>query len=212
MKFITITVIALMLVSCAGELKRDAAISGEYFSGEFVYFADAANFVSCATGARFAVSNAGAYIDAERGYMALNVEPQQYVFIEFIGHITQQPKLEGEGQESVVVIDSLIGFGQADGCNPEYILTGVYEAVSRDSKRILRIKPDFSYTESKFSSSESAQESDGRWFLSAEMEFVLIQREPHTQDSISTFEVVTPQHALAKNSGGEPLVFTKVYL
>lgn len=212
MRFIAITIIMFMLASCAGELKRDAVMSGEYFSGEFVYFADAANFVSCATGARFAVSNAGAYIEAERGYMSLNVEPQQSVYIEFIGHIAQEPKMEGDGMESVVVIDSLIGFDRADGCNPEYILTGVYEAVSRDSKRILHIKSDFSYTESKFSNSESAQESSGRWFLSAEMEFVLMQREPHTQDSVSTFEVVTPQQALAKNSGGEPLVFTKVYL
>lgn len=210
--YLIIIATILGLTSCVSQMKRDAVRQDKFFGGEFIYFADAATFVDCVTGARLPVSNAGAYLETERRYSSLGVAPAEAVYVEFIGHLAQEPKMEGEGTNRVVVIDSLLGFDRTVGCDPDGIIAGVYETVSRDGKRILRLKPDYSYTESMFYTSEASQECTGSWFRSARMEVVLMQQTPHSEDSVFMFEVVPPQKALTRNSGGEPLVYTKVYL
>lgn len=203
---------SVLVCACAvfGSCSKTTPPTKEYYEGEFVYFADAASITDCATGMRIPICNDGDYLKAERKYTSFETHGEP-VFINFYGRRVLRQSMEGDKMQVMMAIDSLIGFDQTVMCNPEAMLVGIYEGKTPDNKYLVRLKPDYTYTQSIFTlDSDGEQISSGRWYLCASAELVLIQQTPTAESS--TFEVVRAQNALVKNSGGKPLVLTKVYI
>lgn len=197
-----------MLLGSCSVAKKDVPTK-QYYAGEFVYFADAASIVDCATGVRTPVSNDGEYLEAERQYSSLGAHGQP-VLVEFFGHRTIQKSMEGDRNETALVIDTLIGFDHGALCNPTAMVVGIYEGTTPKGKYLLRLKSDYTYTQSIFVKNDGEVISSGVWYLCSQAEMVLRQELPVAE--ASTFEIVPAQEALVKNSGGKPLVLVKVYL
>ena len=103
----------------------------------------------------------------------------------------------------------LVTLDRTRRCDPQRLLAGVYEARTNTGRRLLRLKPDYTFSETQFT--ESGEEtSAGRWWRSAELELVLEETSPGTSEQ--SFQLIPPQEALTRNSGGGPLVYKKVYL
>lgn len=202
-----ISVCSLLLGSCSGS--NSAPPSKEYYAGEFVYFADAASMRDCATGERIAVSNEEDYLSAEREYSSLAAHGEA-VMIEFFGRRVEEQSMEGDRMIPKLVIDSLIGFDQTVLCNPDALVAGIYEGKTPEGKYLVRMKADYTYTQSLFATGRGEQVSSGRWYMCASSQIVFIQDTP--EYAASTFEFIPAQQTLAKNSGGKPLILIKVYL
>jgi|28_taG_2_1085356.scaffolds.fasta_scaffold00020_136 putative lipoprotein len=77
--------------------------------GEFVYFADAATFITCGGEETYPVAMEGAYPIAERGYLDAQAEPMASVVAVLDGEIVERDGMEG-GRRDMLVIDRLAGF------------------------------------------------------------------------------------------------------
>jgi uncharacterized lipoprotein YbaY/heat shock protein HslJ/uncharacterized lipoprotein NlpE involved in copper resistance len=73
--------------------------------GEFVYMADTAAFTECESQKRFTVAQEGDYLSLERAYTKQRSQPGANLLVTFDGHLALRPKLEGEGNEEVIVVD-----------------------------------------------------------------------------------------------------------
>ncbi|MEM1428856.1 MAG: YbaY family lipoprotein [Pseudomonadota bacterium] len=72
--------------------------------GLFRYMADAALFEECLTGRSYPVAMEGAYIDAERGYLALDgLEAGAPVFAVLEGRLAMRPAMEGPDRMHLVI-------------------------------------------------------------------------------------------------------------
>ena len=73
-------------------------------TGMFRYMADAALFEECLTGRSYPVAMEGAYIDAERAYLALEGRaPGEPVFAVLEGSLAMRPAMEGPDRTHLVV-------------------------------------------------------------------------------------------------------------
>lgn len=201
----------LFLVGCAGGNNQSVDDRPPFFTGRFVYFADAAVITDCATAVRLPVSMSGSFIAAQQAYSELQPEMGEAIFVEFFGRIVDQPAMEGDGMERAFVIDSLIGFDRNRDCDPEWIVSGLYDSHD-DGRRILRLSPDYTFTETLFDldSGKSLAEWTGYWRRTAELELVLETRLP--EPALAKFQIIPAQESLSRNDGNKPLVFKKVYL
>lgn len=182
---------------------------GEFFSGMFARHDGGAVLTDCATGVTVPVSDESAYPSLEAKYLRTASDPGEAVYVELQGRIGSRPRPEGEGTESVVIVDSLVTLDRTRRCGSQRLLAGVYEARTNTGRRLLRLKPDYTFSETQFT--ESGEEtSAGRWWRSAELELVLEETSPGTSEQ--SFQLIPPQEALTRNSGGGPLVYKKVYL
>lgn len=207
----SILIFLLFVSACGGGTRKNAIDQPPFFTGRFVYFADAAVITDCATGVRLPVSMTGSFIRAQEAYAALEPAMGEAIFVEFRGRIVEQPAMEGERMERAFAIDSLIGFDRNRDCDPEWMVAGVYDS-NTDGRRMLRLRPDYTFTETLFDieSGRSLGEWSGRWWRNAELELVLETETP--QPAVSTFEIIPAQESLTRNDGNKPLVFKKVYL
>lgn len=193
---------ALMLTSCGMSDISDK----EYYSGPFVYFADAASMVDCATGERIAISNDGEYLEVERAYTQLNT-PTQEVYIEFFGRRIMAEPMEGDKLIPTLVIDSLICFDRTMMCRTEQMLVGIYDADMPEGRYELHMKADYTYTQIYFPKGRGEVSTSGRWYRNAAAELVLSQQSPKAEKI--RFEIIPAQYTIVKNSGGKPLIFIR---
>ena len=202
----------LLLTACLGgnTAKETAAAAAEppFFSGGFIYFADAALFTDCATAVRLPVSKAGAYIDAETAYLEFEPEMGEAIYVEFRGHIGEQPRMEGEGNERAFVIDSLIGFDRTRQC-PQWVLAGVYDAPLKNGRQVLFLRPDYTFTEAVYDALtvEPTAEYTGRWWRNAALELVLAAETPAPDLSVWTIDPTG--ESLTRNGAKKPKTFTR---
>ena len=199
----------LLLLIAATSCRSEKNSRGEFFSGMFTCYANQATFTDCATGMTVPVCSEGAYSSLEQRYFRTISDPTEAVYVELRGRMNQQPRREGDGMESVMTIDSLITLDRTIQCNPQYLLVGVYEAQTDQGRRLLRLKPNYEFTETKFTAN-GEESSSGRWWRSAELELVLEERSPGMSEQ--SFQLIPPQETLSRNSGEGPLVYKKVYL
>lgn len=193
------------MMSCRSE--KDSL--GEFFSGMFICDAHQATFTDCATGMAVSVCSEGVYSSLEQRYFRTIPDPSEAIYIELRGHMNQQPREDGNGLENMLVVDSLITLDRTVQCNPQYLLVGVYEAQTVQGKRLLRLKPNYEFTETRFTE-KGAEDFSGRWWRSAELEVILEERSPGTSEQ--SFQLIPSQETLTRNSGEGPLVYKKVYL
>jgi copper homeostasis protein (lipoprotein) len=84
--------------------------------GMYRYMADAALFAECLTGRSFPVATEGDNIALERGYLEARSEPGETILVSLTGRIASRPKMEGDGQELVVVPERFGSFWPGETC------------------------------------------------------------------------------------------------
>jgi copper homeostasis protein (lipoprotein) len=75
-------------------------------TGAFTYMADAALFVECRTGIQLPVAMTEGYLPLERAYMEWRAEPLDPMVVRIRGWVEEQPAMEGDGREEVLVVES----------------------------------------------------------------------------------------------------------
>jgi copper homeostasis protein (lipoprotein) len=86
-------------------------------TGVFRYMADAATFSICLTGRSYPVAMEGAYIDAERAYLAIeDRDPGEAVLAVLEGTLAMRPAMEGPDRTHLV-IDRFSRFAPGDTCD-----------------------------------------------------------------------------------------------
>ncbi len=82
----------------------DPFADGVPLAGLFRYMADAARFTECFTGTSFPVAQEKDYLALERAYLAAR-NPGAPLYVTLAGHLAERPPMEGEGLETVLVVD-----------------------------------------------------------------------------------------------------------
>ena len=173
MKNLFYIVLFAALVSCGGQKRPDRPVPANFFSGEFVYFADAAVFYDCATGEKYPVAMRSDYIKAERGYMEMKPEMGERVYMSFHGHVEYLPGMEDGTRERTMVIDSFTGFNRGEKCAPQYSLSGVYQSEGGGIKSSLRLRIDYTFTEITYDNDGVESTREGTWGMASKLELVL---------------------------------------
>lgn len=116
-----------------------------FFSGEFLYFADAAVLKDCATGSTLPVSADGEYLKTERQFISMDRVPETPVHIEFMGRRIIEPSMEEGRIQTAYVIDELLLMKADRRCHNDRLLTGIYDAGTPASGTTYRLTlhPDY---------------------------------------------------------------------
>lgn len=120
-----------------------------YFSGDFMYFADAPTFKDCVTEAVLPVAMKGVYKDVEKKYQKLKLNDPEGVYCEVMGYLINKPAGE-EGHPQQLVITSLIQFDRTSACHIGNVTNCTYVTESPDEKNpteqiSLVLKPDYTF-------------------------------------------------------------------
>lgn len=86
--------------------------------GLFTYFADSARLVECVTGKSWRVAQKIDYLALERAYTAENKAGRPALVI-LEGHLAMEPRLEGKGDEEVLVVDHFDKLGNSESCDED---------------------------------------------------------------------------------------------
>jgi uncharacterized lipoprotein YbaY/heat shock protein HslJ len=92
----------VVMVRVAGAAEPEAATATPML-GEFTYFADAARFVDCRTGADYPVAMEGDYLALERAYLAGRSEPQAPLVVTLDASVASREGMEGGAVDSLIV-------------------------------------------------------------------------------------------------------------
>ena len=104
-----------------------------------------------------------------------------------------------------LVVDRLIAFGEAGGCDWQYQLSGVYESDDPRHRQGLRLRPDRTFLLTRFGDGTESH-TTGSWGLASEL-VLLLDCEAGSRMS---FQLIPDRQALL--SDDRTLSFTKVYL
>lgn len=80
------------------------------FEGDFIYFADSANFSNYATTKSYPVAMEGAYLDVEKAYTAFNFAEPMKVYLQVEGYLENRPGMEDGTTNETLIITKMIGF------------------------------------------------------------------------------------------------------
>jgi copper homeostasis protein (lipoprotein) len=112
----------IFLASGCGTLLQESDMAAERkgtsMTGLFRYMADAALFSDCATGETFPVAMEKDYLALERAYLASPREPGGPLRVDLVGYFAQRPPMEGEGLETVLVVERFEAIYPDGDCPP----------------------------------------------------------------------------------------------
>lgn len=214
----TLLYIALigLFASCGSGRRMNEPVAANYFSGDFAYFADAANFFDCATGERFPVSNQGEFILAQQKYMEMNPEMGERIFITFKGHIEYLPSMEeSQGKIRTIIIDSLMSLSRSEKCEENYSPVGVYQSEGEGIKSVLRMRGDYTFTEIEYDKDGAETTWEGTWGMASKLQLVLEYNDGEEMQEV--FEYIPGRESLVRavekrNKADKTLIYKKVYL
>lgn len=216
MRTLLYIVLISLFASCGSERRTNEPIPANYFSGDFTYFADVANFYDCATKKMFPVANLGEFIVAQRKYMSMNPEMAEKIFITFRGHIEYLLSMEeSQGEIKTIIIDSLISMSRTEQCDENYYPVGVYQSEGEGIKSVLRIRGDHTFTETEYNKHGVETTEEGTWGMASKLELVLDYESEMEKQEL--FEYIPARESLVKNinkrnKADKALVYKKVYL
>ena len=184
----SLTVAWLLFAVCSD---RNTELAPDYFSGEIAGTSDSLVFRDCATSVDYLLSEKGAYraVAARYGRLA---------------HLDSDTVSAGSAVRRLVV-DRLIAFGEAGGCDWQYQLSGVYESDDPRHRQVLRLRPDRTFLLTRFGDGTESH-TTGSWGLASEL-VLLLDCEAGSRMS---FQLIPDRQALL--SDDRTLSFTKVYL
>jgi copper homeostasis protein (lipoprotein) len=88
--------------------------------GMYSYMADAGLFQECRTGWRLPVAQVGDNAALEAGYIKAHREPRETLLVSLEGTITIRPKIEGEGNQSSLIVEHFDQIWPGETCGPSY--------------------------------------------------------------------------------------------
>ena len=89
---------------------------GIEMSGIYSYYADIGQFSECNTGKTYFVATEEDNANLEAEYLRIKKEPNEKIFVKITGYFKIIPKIEGRGNEEVLVVSKLIGFDINSKC------------------------------------------------------------------------------------------------
>lgn len=169
-------------------------IAPEYFfSGEFIYMADAAVLKETATNTNIPVAMEEHYPEAEKMYTDLKPAQGQGIYSEFLGFLKQKGEDE-EGPDNQLVITKVITMDKSKKASSG-LLTGTYSTADQN----LVVNPDHTYV----LSSTTGESEKGNWYLTIQDVIVFTAGNGHT-----IMDVNLPRKEL-KTRDDIPVVFKK---
>lgn len=151
-----------------------------YFSGDFMYFADAPTFKDCITGVVFPVAMQGAYKEVEKKYLHLKLNDPEGVYCEVMGFLKVKPEGE-EGHPEQIVITSLIRFDRTAACHTGIVTDTTYTTYipgEKDTKYkiTLSLLPDYTFRSDTIhmDTKEVSPEVKGTWWRTSDENIVLL--------------------------------------
>ena len=209
--FVWLCLFAAGTTGCQVGLKKSEPLTANFFAGEFVCIGDAAVFYDCLTGVHYPVAAEADYPAAEKGYMALGPEPGERVGVNFRGHLEYLPSTEqGAGRVRTMVIDALIGFDRSGSCNWSYVVAGVYQSDNKGIRNILRLRPDYTFTEASYAADGTETLREGSWGAVSREEVALDYSGGELAQAL--FQIVPDQESLVRNDRKGVETYKKVYL
>lgn len=195
----------LLIAGC----KRGSIYSKEYYAGEFSFRQNTTQFLNCSTGEFITLNNDGYLPSLIEAYNNLPYNPD-IVYIEFYGHRELPSIYRQLPPKCVVTIDTLINLSTNLMCHPSKTISGKYHGTSQDSVHYnVILGSDFSFSAEQINPDSSKQNLQGSWHQNSEALIVIHQNNPLLSNA--SFQWISTQETLVKNSGGKPLVFVKVY-
>jgi heat shock protein HslJ len=119
---IIILLLAFSTIASADAMpSEDILVNGNSreMTGMYSYMADAAGFIECTQEKRLPVALKADNITLERAYLENIYMPGKSLLVTFKGHLAKQNKMEGEGQEQVIIVDKFISLAQQERCHGE---------------------------------------------------------------------------------------------
>lgn len=178
-----------------------------YFSGEYVYYADAAVLNDCATGVTLPIAQTDDYLNAERRYTALPGPEMQPCYATFEGYLQPNPA-GGEGLSQQIVITRFGAFDSAQHCVPARRLAGRYLdklADTTSTQVTLEMNSDYTYKMTTHDiPAGSYGITEGRWGRLSES--VVVFMVPNSADMLATVNWSGPELVLSETSA-----FVKVH-
>ncbi len=92
-----------------------------FMRGMYSYMADAGVLAECGTSKKFAVAQEGDNAALETAYAQARQQPGEAVLVNFEGRITRRPKMEGEGEQEVIVVDRFNKFLPGETCQAQTV-------------------------------------------------------------------------------------------
>lgn len=191
---------------------------GEFFSGKFVVNSDGQPmFTDCATYVTMEVDVNEKYESIRKKYSYIGLVRGEEIAVEFAGKVgrhehERENKVNSNGL--IIRIDSILNIYKNRDCISDYIIPGIYQADINDNntseKISIRLKPDYTYTYSRFKNDGSEISGSGTWHRSSLMIIVLADDIPGSNPE--TFQIFPARESMSRNSGGKPLELKKVYL
>lgn len=172
-----------------------------YFSGDYVYYADAAVLTDCATGQTLPIAQTGDNLNAERRYTALPGPEMLPCYATLEGYL--QPKTEGaEGHPMELVITRFGAFDTTRHCTSKQRLSGRYidKLADTTSKQVtLELRDDYTYKMSTHNiPANSYGITEGRWGRLSES--VVVFMIPNSADMLATVNWDGPELVLSESS------------
>lgn len=172
-----------------------------FFSGDYVYYADAAVLTDCATGLTLPIASAGDNLNAERRYTALPGPEMLPCYAVMEGYL--RPREEGaEGHPVELVITRFGSFDTTRHCTPAQRLAGRYIdrlADTVSSRILLELYDDYTYKITTHDiPADSYGVSEGQWGRLSESVVVFIV--PNSADMLATVNWNGPELVLSETS------------
>lgn len=200
-----------MVISCHVGRKVKEPLPANYMSGEFVYASGLATFYDCATGMRYQVAVEADYPAVERQYEEHEAVMGERIGVTLRGHIVYRRPMDGSEGERVptLVVDALIGFAH-DICDGGFLLSGVYQSEGQGIRSLLRLRNDYTFTETSFASDGSEITREGTWGCVSRESVALDYADPEIEQAL--FAVIPSRESLVSNGRQESLVYRKIYM
>lgn len=172
-----------------------------FFSGDYVYYADAAVLTDCATGLTLPIASEGDNLNAERRYTALPGPEMLPCYATMEGYL--RPKADGaEGRPVELVITRFGSFDTTRHCMPGQRLAGRYFDKLADTvsqRVILELHDDYTYKLTTHDiPADSYGISEGQWGRLSESVVVFIV--PNSTNMLATVNWNGPELVLSETS------------
>ena len=172
-----------------------------FFSGDYVYYADAAVLTDCATGVTLPIAQTGDNLNAERRYTAVPGPEMLPCYAVMEGYL--QPKAgHAEGYPLELVITRFGQFDTLRHCNPKQRLAGRYidKLADTTSQQItLELHDDYTYKMTTHDvPANSYGITEGHWGRLSES--VVVFMVPNSADALATVNWDGPELVLSETS------------
>ncbi len=121
-------------------LMLSGTIIANEMTGMYSYMADTGLFLKCGQTKRLPVAMEGDNAALERAYLKNRYQPGKSLLVTIKGHTSTRPKMEGDGRETVLIVDEFLSIAQQERCTgivpPSSLINTYWKLVELDGKKI----------------------------------------------------------------------------